>query len=91
MLMASSMVVEADVEAGRRIAGLGFKYMHPIAIDELINGARRVVSITEDARPNRTHLHTSRLQTLGDAVITPVAFVRCIIATESGGARIRNQ
>jgi len=51
----------------------------------------RVFQIAKDARLDRTDLHTGRLQTLGDAVITSGAFVRCIIATESGGARIRNQ
>src|SRR5664280_3803104 len=74
-LPSDHVLVYAHVEDIRGIAGLGFQHAHPIVLDELAYWALFVVAVAENARADRTNLDASRLQLLGNAVVTPGALV----------------
>src|SRR6202158_886948 len=69
------VLVDADIEDIGGVAGFGFEHVDPIIGSELTDRTLFVVEISEDARTDRTHLDASGQQSLGDAVITPGAFV----------------
>src|ERR1017187_2088974 len=69
------VLVDADIEDIRRIAGFSFQHGNAIVLNELANCALFVVAVAEDARPDRADFNAGRLQSLGNAVVTPGAFV----------------
>src|SRR5450759_457862 len=69
------VLVYAHIKDIRRIAGLGFQHAHSIVLDKLAYWTLLVVAIAENARANWTNLDASRLQPLGNAVVTPGALV----------------
>src|SRR5665647_2028689 len=69
------VLVDADIEDVRRVAGFWFQHGNAIILNELADCALLVIAITEDARADRANFNAGRLQPLGDAVVTPRALV----------------
>src|ERR1022692_2383901 len=69
------VLVDADIEDIRRIAGFWLQHGNAIVLDELADCALLVVAIAEDACADRTNFDAGGLQPLGNAVVTPRALV----------------
>src|ERR1019366_6140753 len=69
------VLVDADIENIRRIAGFWFQHGNAIILNELADYALLVIAIAEDARTDRANFNAGRLQPLGNAVVTPRALV----------------
>src|ERR1019366_7517212 len=69
------VLVDADIENIRRIAGFWSQHGNAIILNELADYALLVIAIAEDARTDRANFNAGRLQPLGNAVVTPRALV----------------
>src|SRR5476651_1374807 len=69
------ILVDADIENIRRIAGFRFQHENAIILNELADCTLLVIAIAENARAYRANFNAGRLQPLGNAVVTPRAFV----------------
>src|SRR5664279_3122708 len=69
------VLVDADIEDIRRVAGLRFQHGNAVILNELADCALLVIAIAEDARADRANFNAGRLQSLGNAVVTPRALV----------------
>ncbi len=57
------------------IPGLGLEHIDPVVTNKIADRAFRVIQITKDSRAHGAHLYAGRLQALGNAVVTPRAFI----------------